>query len=311
MTITPKQRERRKQGLGASDVAAVIGRDPWRSAYDLFIEKTGMAETEDDPGRFEIANALEPVILQLASKKLGLPVVKPTATFQLPEGMPGCGVVMANVDGMVEKFARGQPIVEAKSTCLEGEWGEEGSDQVPDRVLIQAQIQMICAGSQVAYVARLLSKFGFSFSMYRVPLNRDLAVELLRRADDFWTNHVQTGVPPEITPTNMPSLDLLAMVDREDRAVTIPDHVVESYVALNEACKAAEKAKDDAKAVLLAALGTAERGVGAGMQVRHGLVSTSRFDAKAFEAAHPDTFNLFKRESGYRTLRVTKAKENK
>jgi len=308
MTITDRQRARRKQGLGASDVPAVLGKDPFRSAYDLWLDKTGRLpeETADEAARFEVNNALEPAILQLAARRLGQPVVKPTNTFIHPGN-----VIMANVDGMVEKFARGQPIVEAKSTCLTGDWGDEGTDQVPDRVMIQVQMQMLCAQSGVAYVARLLSKFGFTFSLYRIPFNEGLANELLSRANAFWQNNVVRDVPPEIAASNLPDLDLLGRIDRMDNAVPVAPELVAAFLAANEARKSAEEAESVAKAKLVAALGDSERGDVPGFNVKYGFVSTNKLDAKSLEAAHPDVCAKFMKSGGYRVLRVSPIKAEK
>ncbi len=308
MTITDKQRARRKQGLGASDIAAIIGRDPFRSAYDLWLDKTGRIpdDTEGDERRFEVNNALEPAILGLAAKRLGQPVVKPTSTFVYPGG-----IIMANVDGMVERFARGQPIVEAKSTCMEGDWGEEMSDQVPDRVLIQVQMQMLCSGSKVAYVARLLSKFGFAFSMYRVPFAEELAVELARRADNFWQENVAADVAPEITPFNLPSSDLLGSIDRDDHSVELDPQVVFEYIAAKEDAKKAEKIAEERRVRLLAALGDAEAGYAPGYTVKYGMVKTCKVDMKQLEAAHPDIVDKFRRDGGYRMLLAKPVKQPK
>jgi len=309
MTLTAKQRERRKTALGASDIPAIIGKDPFRSAYDLWLDKSGRLPEPDaaeEHDRFAVNNALEPAILQLSAMKLGRPVVKPTATFT-----HGAGILLANVDGMVEKFAKGQPIVEAKSTSIAEGWGEPDSDQVPSRVLIQVQMQMLCSSSKVAYVARLLGQFGFKFEMYRVEFNEKLAAELLRRAHAFWTDHVEADVAPEVTPFNIPDIDLLSQIDREDKAVEIPAEIIEQFIALNRARIDAEKAEEEAKARLIAALGDGNRGECPGFNVKYTLVKTSKFNAKKFEVAHPDLFNSFKRESGYRKLSASVAKPEK
>lgn len=306
MTLTAKQRERRKSALGASDIPAVLGRDPFRSPYDLWLEKSGRTPEEPDNSRFDVANALEPAILMLAEKKLGSKIVKPKTTFTHPGG-----VILANVDGMVDEFKSGQPIVEAKSTCIDGGWGDPDTDQVPDRVLIQVQIQMACAGSKVAHVARLLGKFGFKFEMYRVLFDAELAAELIKRAHAFWQGNVLADVAPEITPLNVPSLDLLGKIDREDKAVEVPPALVAEYLAANEARKAAEKTEDEIKARLVASLGDAERGTVPGFTVKYGFTKTCKFSPSEFEAAHPDLFNRFKRDGGYRKLLVSAEKPAK
>ena len=44
MTITEKQLAARDSGLGSSEIAAILGRDPWRTAWDVWAVKTGRAD---------------------------------------------------------------------------------------------------------------------------------------------------------------------------------------------------------------------------------------------------------------------------
>lgn len=39
--ITDKQREQRRRYIGGSDMAAILGVDPWKTQVDLWLEKTG------------------------------------------------------------------------------------------------------------------------------------------------------------------------------------------------------------------------------------------------------------------------------
>ena len=45
--LTEAQKESRKQGLGATDCAVVMGLSPYKTRYELWLEKTG--QSEDQP----------------------------------------------------------------------------------------------------------------------------------------------------------------------------------------------------------------------------------------------------------------------
>ena len=48
--LTDAQRAARRHGLGGSDVAAVLGLDPWRSPLDVYVDKVeGSQRTENAP----------------------------------------------------------------------------------------------------------------------------------------------------------------------------------------------------------------------------------------------------------------------
>jgi len=172
MAITEKQRDARAEGVGASECAAILGLSPFASAYDVWLEKTGkvVREESEQTEAMEIGNAIEPTTAALAEKRLGCKLVKPTGTYKADNG-----VMLANLDRQVDKAARGFPICELKSTWMLDGWGEPGTDEVPEAVMIQVHAQMLCSDARVAHVARMLGRFGFSVSLFRVPFNADLA----------------------------------------------------------------------------------------------------------------------------------------
>ena len=44
-------RQTRNLGIGGSDAGAIMGMNPWKSKYQLWLEKTGQAEPEDISGK--------------------------------------------------------------------------------------------------------------------------------------------------------------------------------------------------------------------------------------------------------------------
>jgi putative phage-type endonuclease len=64
----------RKKGLGSSEVACVTGENPFKSAYKLWLEKTGIEEPEDLSNSFLVNRGthLEPIARSKAIKALGV-----------------------------------------------------------------------------------------------------------------------------------------------------------------------------------------------------------------------------------------------
>jgi putative phage-type endonuclease len=255
MAITSEQLIARRSKIGSSDAAAIMGLDPYRSSWDVWAEKTGkLKATADFPSEAaEIGTALESGLLKLAERRIGRPVVSGGDTF-----MHGSGILAANVDGMVERFERGAEIVEAKDTGVAEGWGEAGTDQIPNRVLIQVTVQMACSDSHVAHVVRLLARFGHSLEMFRVAFNPRLAVMILEECQHFWDSHVKADVPPSGVLPSMTTLKEFVRVPA--KVVSIPAAIVQDWRAEDAAAKTATKRADAAKAKVLAALGDAERG---------------------------------------------------
>ena len=307
--ITERQRQQRVEGIGASEVGAILGLDPFRSAYDLWALKTGKCEESENREESEavkIGNLIEPTVAALAEERLGVKLVKPTATYKHPNG-----IMFANLDRQMRRAERGALPVELKSTGIVDGWGEDGSDVVPDRVLLQVTAQMMCSGATAAKVARLLGRFGLSFSMYHVNLDADLAQTIDERVCQFWEKNVQRDIPPE---NSFPSVGVVSHFRREPgKEVVIDDLLVAEFVRLRDARKAAEQMEEEAKALLLAGLGDAEIGVTAsGYKASFKTISSQRLDADRARDEHPEfPWDQYMRASSYRRLDVRAAKSKK
>ena len=300
MAITELQREKRLQSLGASDIPTILGLNPFQSAADLWLVKTGQVEPGDMSEAAEIGNALEAGIAPLCETRMGVKLVKPTGTFHAANG-----VMTANVDRMVGKAARGSPIVEMKTTGMAEEW----ADGVPSRVCVQIAAQFICTESHAATVAVLLGRFGFKLELHEVSMDEDGMIDLCRvvedRACEWWENHVVKGDAPQDTP----SMDFLKIRRRESgKSVPISSLLCKEFEAARKAAAQAEKLADECKARLIAALGDAEVGEGDGWSAKYTAVNTKRFDTDGFKTAHPDLAAQFVKESSYRKLTVKEAK---
>lgn len=268
MSLTPLQREQRKQWVGASSVASVMGENPYESAYDLWAKLTGkLPDDAIDSEAIAIGDAVEPAILSLAAGRLGCKVVRPTGTFRF-DGLP----LAANVDGMIEKAKRGSPIVEAKSTGVAEGWGDAGTDQVPNRVLLQVQAQMMCSASEVAHVARLFGRFGFKFDLYEVRPHATLQQIIADRVGEFW-RCVESDTPPE---GSLVSSDVAKLIRRETGKVIQGGSDAADALASLRAAKAAAKEADalvtEAEAKAKTLLGDAQALVVPGWEYRASVI---------------------------------------
>lgn len=254
MAITEQQRIERKGYIGGSDCPAVLGVSPYRNAYDVWLEKTGrLPEVVTTSEAIELGNMMEAPLVDWAAKKMHIQVIQSPATIVMP-----CRFIAANLDAQVV----GEPeAIEAKSTGLTGgpaspNWGDEGTDQVPDHVLMQAHHQMLVSGFQIVWVPALIG--GRGRVLYRIDRNADICEILEQRLTEFWSNHVLADTPPENLSPCIENLKIRRRV--EGISVPVPDDLVEAWANAKDLKTRAEKAVERAQADLLAALGDAEAG---------------------------------------------------
>lgn len=112
----------RKESFGGSDASILCGVNLYKNINQLITEKNNkfLTEEEKEVGKKAIVRKgrdLEPIILDKASKELGIEITKPTSMYEFLEAP----ILTLNYDGVCEKENILIPI-EAK---LVSKWGEK------------------------------------------------------------------------------------------------------------------------------------------------------------------------------------------
>jgi putative phage-type endonuclease len=298
--ITDLQRQSRKKHIGSSDVAAILGLDPFRNAYEVFLEKTGKLDDKEKAGRaINLGSMLEHAIIRMAEDRLGKIVRN---QYRTVKDFP---VLAASTDGIVK--SSGEP-VEAKSTNItyrapeSDHWGDEGTDQVPERVIIQCTVQMMATESSVCHNPVIIG--GRGFVMFRVPFDKDLAEMILERVAKFWEFNVQGDRPPE---NCVPSMEVVKRVRRiPEKTVDIADGLVKQWQAAREYRLEWEKKEEKAQAEMLAALGLAEAGKFSDGLLTYFRQSRESLDVARLKAENPKIAAEYMKTTAYRVPRVKK-----
>ena len=273
MTITAKQIELRKNHIGSSDMAAIMGLDPFRTACDVYLEKTADLVDVEANDAMKRGNYLETALLNYAEDNLG-PITR--NQYRRAEGLP----FGTNSDAIVNES--GRP-VEAKSVgAFSNEhWGDAGSDDMPHRVIIQCHFHMICTDQDYCHVPVYLPYR--EFQMFGVERDEEICEFIIEQGVDFWDNHVLKGIPPD----GQPNIGILKRIKRVPETIVEIDYaLIETWNAAKEGAKLAKMVADEAQARLLAALGTAEAG-----QCMEGMLTYFEQHRKGYEV-QPTTFRV-------------------
>lgn len=214
----------RRKGMGGSDIAAALGLDFYitpegvkryrKTPYQLFLEKTGQADDEvKNVDAIRRGNFLEAAALRAYAARMQ-PAKMEAA---IPHGAEG-GWRRGNQDGRATYSDGTRAVVEIK-TCskwlFDKEWGEPGTDQVPDKALCQGhwygnldnshRIDFAVVimpddpdkvlgrtADEVLEVSRL--------EVYSALRNADVEQGIIEGAQRFWKEHVLTLMPPDCEP---------------------------------------------------------------------------------------------------------------
>lgn len=314
--ITEAQRLARRSCIGSSDSPALCGVDQYRSLYDLWADKTGKLEERPPSEDAERGVALEPYVLSMFERRMNVRLVRDIELCA--PGIFGANLdaAIATANSLSDRIGFISAGVEAKTTVDDEGWGEEIED-VPLRVLVQVQHQMMVGGYTLTYIPVLIPKFKrFHFEIYQILRHDSLIAQIRERGEWFWEKHVKTDIPP---PATLPHLETLKRWRREPKSIIqLDDEAAKLWVNM-ELAKAERKKWDKTveqfQIELLTKLGDAEAGElpdGARLTYlsQNGARQTD-FDLlqmRLRERGCEDLYNEFITRPTFRVLRHQKAK---
>jgi len=276
---TTEWHEERKKYLGASEVATILGANPYSSPWEVWAVKKGLIEPFGGNEVTKLGQRIEPVLLDYAEDDLGeldrdVPVPHPSVPLR------------ATLDGQVK--ASGD-VVEAKTAGLlsgrADDWGEDGlvlyPDQIPKTYYLQVQTQLACTGEKRAHLYAMLPRRGVT--VYEVKADPKLQGAIVRHVDDWWNRYMIGTEEPDIRSA---SLDALKRLDRDPSKEIYFDEDAESLVMEYQNAKrhaAIHKRRmDSLQREIIASLGDAERAVTPrGYELRYDLQDRKQYTVKA------------------------------
>lgn len=301
MGITPFQRERRRHHLGSTDLATLLGVNPWATPRDLQLDKLGLLKDKPSNDIMDAGSRIEPAILQWAQDRLG----KGKANqFRKAPGLP----IGSHIDLILNEQ---QEPVEVKLSFAADypggpSWGSAGTDDVPAMVVTQCHGHMLCMQNapSICYVPTFLGRR--LFQMFHVERSQELIDLIVEIAPAWWQRHIVNQDP--VTDSFL-SLETLAILKRQPNKIKIvPPGLMATFVRLKRAQGVLKKRAEIAQQRLLEAAGDAE-------DIRDELGNrctyleqlTGKMDTKAFRAAHPELAARYTPEDKHRVLRQRKA----
>ena len=287
----PQYLEERRKGIGGSDIAAVLGLSPWKTAYQVYQEKR--KEVDDWKGNeaTDWGKRLEPVLRQWYSDTTGRVV-------RMPEKIICHGkypYMLASLDG----FTDDKRIVEIKTARHGKGWGAPGTNEIPDYYALQCQHYMVVTGYEVTDVPVTIG--GGSPELYEVPADREVQEMILEAAAEFW-RRVENGDPPE--PKSYADVVSRYGASRGAGAVYADEADIANVASLRDVRQRIaelEAFEDDLKAGLIKKIGDSHDVMvdadGRALVTYKLGRPASRFDSKTFEKEHPELYKSYLKTS--------------
>lgn len=193
--LTEQQQAIRARGIGASEVAAVLGLSHWRSPYDVWLDKTRRAASSAMSAAAAWGLRQEPLIAAYYAETHGVEMIEPGTLVHRQHP-----VAVATLDRIVLGEAREWSYslqIKTGRAAMARYWGDPGTDEIPEDYLVQVAWEMAVADVPFTDVAVLLDQC--DYREYRVARDFDLEEDLIERVERWWRDHVVADSPPPIT----------------------------------------------------------------------------------------------------------------
>lgn len=287
---------RRTGSIGGSDASAIIGLNPYMSAYTLWAMKLGKLAPPAENEAMRLGHDLEEYVAKRFTEKTGKRVRRRNAIIYNSD----YPFAHANIDRQVIGEDAG---LECKTTSVLN-LRRFKNGEYPATYYVQCQHYMMVTGLKKFYLAVLI--LGKDFLVFEIERDEDEIAALAGAEQRFW-GHVEQGTPPMLDGTQSTADTLDAMYPGGGDSVDLTpclDAIYDAERARLERDQADERLKA-AQAIIKQYMGDAEIGTADDRSVSWKSQTRRTFDAKAFAAAHPEIdLDPFYRESTSRIFKI-------
>lgn len=210
----------RQKFLGGSDVAAIFGVSPWKTPFELFLDKvtpsTGEPDLNEDRRKFFARRKRqEPVIAEMLQDEYGIEVTRlsldenpnryldpdyPFLASEIDFEFLMTPAVRAHFPERPDfaSIPDGTPLngeIKTVHPFKASEWGEQGSEEVPVHYAAQVMHGLGVTRRPAAIVAAL---FGLDILLcFPIMRDEETIAAMREAAVKFWHEHVLANAPPD------------------------------------------------------------------------------------------------------------------
>lgn len=298
--------KQRSKGLGGSDAGAVMGLNPYKSAYSLWAEKTGqISNVVEENEAIRLGNDLEDYVAKRFAEQENKKIKRSSYCYQSKE-FP---FMRANVDRLIV----GENSALECKTANPFKDGDYSNDIIPPTYYCQCLHYMAVCGFDRMYLAVLVFQKGF----YTYVIDRgNEAVEadiraLIKAESEFW-KLVEDGTAPDIDGSESTAQTLKQLHKDELKTVfdlTEYDEKLDEIQELKEQQKELKTRQKTLENELKEILINCDYGQSSIYNVSAKVTTSNRFDTDKFKKENLKIYNSYKKETQTQTLRINRRKD--
>lgn len=270
----------RRNYIGGSDAAAVVGLSAYASPYTVWADKTGRTPPINDNEAMRQGRDLEDYVAKRFSEETGKKVRRENAILV----NPAYPFAHANVDRVVIGEDAGLECKTASTLMMK----KFADGSYPSHYYVQCMHYMAVTGASKWYLAVLI--FGKEFLVFEIPRNEGEIAALVEQERHLY-ELIKSDTPPPVDGSPATTKAILhGKNGTQDGIVDLMgrEPLLREYGRQKDAEKVAKQEAERIKQELLLALGDYSVGSCGGYTVRCSTQTRKNFDAKKLEKEHQE-----------------------
>ena len=287
----------RKGGIGGSDAGAVCGLNPYRTAMEVYYDKTSDEIEEIDNEAMRQGREFEEYVARRFMEATGKKVRRANALYYDERYT----FMYADVDRLVVGENAGLECKTA-SPYMADQWK---GGKIPLSYQIQCYHYMSVFQADAWYIAVLI--YGKEFQFHRIERDEAVIQDLVHIEENFWKEHVEKKILPEPDGSKVAD-SVIAERFKKSQGISLPlmgfDEKLKRRQELVEIMARMETEKKKIEQELKLYLGEAEIAENEHFRVSWKTVNSSRLDEKLLKAEMPETYEKYKKSVSSRRFTV-------
>lgn len=305
--IRPKDRDEwlkvRESGIGSSEVATIVGLNPFESPLQLWQRKTGKSEPKEETFAMKAGHYLEDAVAHFWSDETGREIIKRSAIDWIirDNDRPYLQVSPDRTYWLSDNHKDGKGILECKTTQRAID-----PDNLPKHWFCQVQYQLGVAGIKKGSLAWLTA--GREFGYVDIDFNPDFYAWLVERVETFHNTNILGNVEPE--PINIADIEAKYKVHTDGKEIIADAETfakVGELSEINKEIKALSERKDELENAIKMQFADAEFMSFDGRQLASWKTPKNpTFDSAQFKADNPELYAKYCTKQGARRFTLSR-----
>ena len=291
----------RKCGITGTDAGAILGLNPYRSAFQVYYDKISDTIENIDSEAMRQGRDLEEYVAQRFTEATGLKVRRANAIYQNEEHP----LLLADFDRLIVGQKAG---LECKtvSPFSADKWAD---GKIPAHYMTQVNHYLAVSGFDFWYIAALI--FGKELVIHKIISDKAVLDNLIAEEEHFWKYNVMPEIPPAPTGSEGDTQQINQMYSDDDKSKTADLNSVRSLLdkrqELYTQIEQLEQEKTAIEQQVKLQMQDAAYGTAPGYKVSWVSSESKRVDSQRLRKEQPDIFNQYSKNVSSRRFTIVHA----